>query len=103
MDQPQTILVGTDFSDISDEALRAAALYAKTFNARVLVTHVFDPTPNVPPVGIACLALAHRFRTIWWIWIGSTSTEPVASSSRASIAIVDGRVERINLRTCPTT
>ena len=50
MDQPQTILVGTDFSDISDEALRAAALYAKTFNSRVLVTHVFDPTPNVPPV-----------------------------------------------------
>ncbi|MBW1830484.1 MAG: universal stress protein [Myxococcales bacterium] len=50
MDQPQTILVGTDFSDISDEALRAAALYAKMFKARVLVTHVFDPTPNVPPV-----------------------------------------------------
>lgn len=50
MDQPQTILVGTDFSDISDEALRAAALYAKTFQSKVLVTHVFDPTPNVPPV-----------------------------------------------------
>ena len=50
MDQPQTILVGTDFSDISDEALRAASLYAKMFNSRVLVTHVFDPTPNVPPV-----------------------------------------------------
>jgi nucleotide-binding universal stress UspA family protein len=50
MDQPRTILVGTDFSDISDEALRAAALYAKTFHARVLVAHVFDPTPNVPPV-----------------------------------------------------
>ncbi len=50
MDQPKTILVGTDFSDISDEALRTAALYAKTFGARVLVAHVFDPTPNVPPV-----------------------------------------------------
>lgn len=50
MDQPRTILVGTDFSDISDEALRAAALYARTFNARVIVTHIFDPTPNVPPV-----------------------------------------------------
>ena len=45
MDQPRTILVGTDFSDISDEALRAAALYAKTFKSRVLVAHVFDPTP----------------------------------------------------------
>jgi nucleotide-binding universal stress UspA family protein len=50
MDQPRTILVGTDFSDISDEALRAAALYARTFHAKVLVTHIFDPTPNVPPV-----------------------------------------------------
>jgi len=50
MDKPQIILVATDFSDISDEALRAAALYAKTFHSRVLVAHVFDPTPNVPPV-----------------------------------------------------
>lgn len=50
MEQPRTILVGTDFSDISDEALRTAALYAKTFGSRVLVAHVFDPTPNVPPV-----------------------------------------------------
>jgi len=50
MDQPKMILVGTDFSDISDEALRTAALYAKTFGSRVLVAHVFDPTPNVPPV-----------------------------------------------------
>ena len=50
MDQPRTILVGTDFSDISDEALRAASLYARTFGSRVLVTHIFDPTPNVPPV-----------------------------------------------------
>ena len=39
MDQPQTILVGTDFSDISDEALRAAALYAKTFKS-VSYTHL---------------------------------------------------------------
>lgn len=50
MDQPRTILVGTDFSDISDEALRAASLYARTFGSRVVVAHVFDPTPNVPPV-----------------------------------------------------
>jgi universal stress protein A len=50
MDKPRTILVGTDFSEISDEALRAAALYAKSFHARVLVAHVFDPTPNIPPV-----------------------------------------------------
>ena len=50
MDQPKMILVGTDFSDISDEALRTAALYARTFGSRVLVAHVFDPTPNVPPV-----------------------------------------------------
>ena len=50
MDQPRLILVGTDFSDISDEALRAASLYARTFGAKVLVTHIFDPTPNVPPV-----------------------------------------------------
>ena len=50
MDKPKTILVGTDFSDVSDEALRTAALYAKTFGSRVLVAHVFDPTPNVPPV-----------------------------------------------------
>ncbi|HSN81866.1 MAG TPA: universal stress protein [Polyangiales bacterium] len=50
MDQPRTILVATDFSEISDEALRAAALYAKSFHARVLVAHVFDPTPNIPPV-----------------------------------------------------
>jgi len=27
-----------------------ASLYARTFGARVLVAHVFDPTPNVPPV-----------------------------------------------------
>lgn len=50
MEQPKTILVGTDFSDLSDEALRTAALYAKTFASRVLVAHVFDPTPNVPPI-----------------------------------------------------
>jgi len=50
MDQPRTILVATDFSDISDEALRAASLYARTFGSRVIVTHVFDPSPNVPPV-----------------------------------------------------
>ena len=50
MDQPRTILVGTDFSDISDEALRAASLYARTFGSKVVVAHVFDPTPNVPPV-----------------------------------------------------
>lgn len=50
MKQPKTILVGTDFSDISDEAMRTAALYAKTFGSRVMVAHVFDPTPNVPPV-----------------------------------------------------
>ena len=50
MEQPKTILVGTDFSDISDEAMRAAALYARAVNSRVLVAHVFDPTPNVPPV-----------------------------------------------------
>lgn len=50
MDKPRTILVGTDFSDVSDEALRAAALYATTFGCKVFVAHVFDPTPNVPPV-----------------------------------------------------
>lgn len=50
MDKPRTILVATDFSDISDEALRAASLYAQSFGSRVVVTHVFDPSPNVPPV-----------------------------------------------------
>jgi nucleotide-binding universal stress UspA family protein len=50
MDKPRTILVATDFSDISDEALRAASLYARLFGSRVIVTHVFDPSPNVPPV-----------------------------------------------------
>ncbi|MGD8606224.1 MAG: universal stress protein [Myxococcales bacterium] len=50
MNKPRTILVATDFSEISDEALRTAALYAKSFHARVLVAHVFDPTPNIPPV-----------------------------------------------------
>ena len=50
MDQPRTILVATDFSDISDEALKAASLYARMFGSKVFVTHVFDPTPNVPPV-----------------------------------------------------
>ena len=30
--------------------MRAASLFATTFGSRVLVAHVFDPTPNVPPV-----------------------------------------------------
>ena len=50
MEGPKKILVGTDFSEISDDALRTAALYARTFGSSVLVAHVFDPTPNVPPV-----------------------------------------------------
>lgn len=50
MDTPKTIVVGTDFSEVSDEALRTAAMYARMFGARVLVAHVFDTTPNVPPV-----------------------------------------------------
>ncbi len=50
MDAPKKILVGTDFSAISDDALRTASLYARTFGSRVLVAHVFDPTPNVPPM-----------------------------------------------------
>lgn len=50
MDAPKKILVGTDFSDISDEALRTASLYARMFGSEVVVAHVFDPTPNVPPM-----------------------------------------------------
>ncbi|MEM8609574.1 MAG: universal stress protein [Myxococcota bacterium] len=50
MKPPEKILVGTDFSDISDEALRTAALYANTFGSSVVVAHVFDPTPNIPPM-----------------------------------------------------
>ncbi|MGB5808965.1 MAG: universal stress protein [Polyangiales bacterium] len=46
----KTIVVGTDFSEISDEALRTAAVFADTFGARVVVAHVFDTTPNVPAV-----------------------------------------------------
>ena len=50
MEPPRKILVGTDFSEISDEALRTASLYARLFDSAVVVAHVFDPTPNVPPI-----------------------------------------------------
>ena len=50
MDAPKKILVATDFSDISDEALRTASLYASVFGSSVVVAHVFDPTPNIPPM-----------------------------------------------------
>lgn len=47
---PKTVLVATDFSETSDDALRMAGLVAQAYDASVVVLHVFDPTPAVPPV-----------------------------------------------------
>ncbi len=50
MKPPKRILVATDFSETSDDALRMAGLVAQAYGASVVVAHVFDPTPAVPPV-----------------------------------------------------
>jgi len=44
------ILVPTDFSDASSEAVRTAIAFARAFSARVVVIHVFvEPTYVLPP------------------------------------------------------
>lgn len=44
------ILVATDFSDTSESALVAARRFARAFEARVTIAHVFDPMPLGPAV-----------------------------------------------------
>jgi nucleotide-binding universal stress UspA family protein len=39
----KTILVPTDFSDCSDEAMQTAAMIARTFRAQILLVHVIQP------------------------------------------------------------
>lgn len=39
----QTILVPTDFSDCSDEAMQYAAMIARVFKARIVLVHVIQP------------------------------------------------------------
>ena len=50
---PKRILVPTDFSDSSDEALRQALELAKQYNAKVYLLHVAEPITQC--VGDYCL------------------------------------------------
>ena len=52
MNIPRRILMGTDFSDCSKEALDYAVLLAKQFGAELYLLHVFDaPASFIPGVG----------------------------------------------------
>jgi nucleotide-binding universal stress UspA family protein len=46
---PERIVVGTDFSEVSDEALRVAANLAHAWNASLAIVHVYD-APHPYPV-----------------------------------------------------
>ncbi|MEM9067054.1 MAG: universal stress protein [Myxococcota bacterium] len=52
MNIPQHLLVGTDFSDESHDAIFAARLLARTFGARVTLASAFDPTPFALPLSV---------------------------------------------------
>lgn len=47
--EPKRFLVAIDFSDMSDEVLRTASVMAKAFDGSILLVHVFDPIPAIPP------------------------------------------------------
>lgn len=49
----KTIIVATDLSEESKPAVRAAKELASAQEARLLLTHVFDPMPMVPPTALA--------------------------------------------------
>jgi nucleotide-binding universal stress UspA family protein len=53
---PKRILVPTDFSDSSDEALKQALELAKQYNAKVYLLHVAEPITQC--VGDYCLDLS---------------------------------------------
>jgi universal stress protein A len=42
--------VAIDFSDMSDEVLRTAKVMAEAFDGSVVLAHVFDPMPSIPPM-----------------------------------------------------
>lgn len=46
---PKTILVATDLSDASQPALEAAAFYGTQHQSKIVLCHVFDPTPFAAP------------------------------------------------------
>lgn len=50
MDIPRRVLMGTDFSDYSKEALDDAILLAKQFGAELYLLHVFDVPTYIPGV-----------------------------------------------------
>lgn len=47
---PKRFLVAIDFSDMSDEVLRTANVMAEAFDGSVVLAHVFDPIPSIPPM-----------------------------------------------------
>lgn len=53
MDFAKHILVGTDFSKGSENAIRNAVTLAKGMTARLTLIHVYDAVPFVPPVAPA--------------------------------------------------
>jgi len=52
MTKPTHILVATDLSESSENAVDTAALHARAFGAKVTLVHAFDPSPYVPPVAV---------------------------------------------------
>ena len=62
MNSPRRILMGTDFSDYSKEALDDAVLLAKQFGADLYLLHVFDVPTYIP--GVASVAGPEVFEWI---------------------------------------
>lgn len=66
MNIPRRILVGTDFSDYSKEALDYAVLMAKHFGADLYLVHAFEEPVYIPGVtsltGPETLEWVHTFR-----------------------------------------
>jgi len=52
MKKPTHIVVATDFSSSSRDALAAADLMGRTFGCSITLLHVYDPTPLMPPAVI---------------------------------------------------
>ena len=52
MQKIEHILVATDLSEMSQEAVKTAASLASKFGASLTLLHVFDPAPFVPPAAI---------------------------------------------------
>ena len=49
---PKLIVLATDLSEASLPAAELAGQWAAQFGAKLVLAHVFDPTPMVPPIAL---------------------------------------------------